>query len=281
VASTNSQHKPETFITPQSPWKMVDLSELWEYRELFIVYTVRNVSVQYKQTILGLSWLLITPIMSMVIFTVVFGNFLTVKSDDVPYAVFNFVAIVPWNFFTSALGMATISVQNANSLVTKVYFPRIILPISSVIGALLSFTISFAIMIVLLIFYQQVPTVNLIYLPLFILLAILWALGLGIWFSAINVLFRDMARMVNFIALALMYLTPVVYSYSEVPEQYRFIYTALNPMVTVVQGFRWGFIGSEPPMMSAGLVSAGLTAFILVSGLYVFHQMEAIFADVS
>ncbi len=260
---------------------MVDLSELWEYRELFIVYTVRNVSVQYKQTILGLSWLLITPIMSMVIFTVVFGNFLTVKSDDVPYAVFNFVAIVPWNFFTSALGMATISVQNANSLVTKVYFPRIILPISSVIGALLSFTISFAIMIVLLIFYQQVPTVNLIYLPLFILLAILWALGLGIWFSAINVLFRDMARMVNFIALALMYLTPVVYSYSEVPEQYRFIYTALNPMVTVVQGFRWGFIGSEPPMMSAGLVSAGLTAFILVSGLYVFHQMEAIFADVS
>jgi lipopolysaccharide transport system permease protein len=267
------------FIRASKRWSPVDLHEVWRYRELMVFLTWRDVAIRYKQTILGVLWIVLQPLLSSVIFTVIFGNLIHVPSDGNPYAIFALVGLLPWNFFSSALTRGGGSVLVNANLVSKVYFPRVIIPLASLLSSLVDFFIVALATCVVLLVYGVTWTPALFLLPLFTGLAFLVALGASLWLSALNVMYRDVGFLLPFIAQLWFYVTPVVYPVSIVPEQWRWL-MGLNPMAGVIDGFRWALLGATEPNWGLLLVSAGISIVVLISGAMVFRQMERRFADI-
>lgn len=269
---------PTLIIRPPRKWVPVDLHELWNYRELLTSFTMRDIKIRYKQTALGFLWAIIQPLFMMVIFTIIFGGFAKIPSEGIPYPLFSFAALLPWMLFSEGLTRSTMSmVANAN-IMTKVYFPRLIMPISGILSPLVDFAVSISILVLMMAYYGFVPTINVVFLPLFILLALATSLGIGLWLSALNVKYRDFQYTVPFIIQLWMYASPVVYPASMIPEAIRPLY-GLNPMAGVIEGFRWALLGTEIPSTMI-FVSVGVVVVLLVSGMFYFRRMEQYYADI-
>jgi len=272
--------RPETVvIQPVKGLVALNLRDLWIYRELVYFLTWRDLKVRYKQSVLGVLWAIIKPLLTMVVFTIFFGNLAKLPSDGLPYPIWSYTGLLPWEFFAAALGVSARSMLTSGSMVSKIYFPRIIVPLSSVFANLVDFLIAFVILIGMMFFYKISPTINMVWLPLFLLLAVVTALGVGLWFSALLVMYRDVNYLLPFITQIWMFISPVVYASSTVPEKWRLLYS-LNPMAGVVEGFRWAMLGTQQsisPMMVA--ISAGISILLFVSGLFFFRRMERVFAD--
>lgn len=275
-----SEHGAETVTVnePRSGWPGPGLRELWQNRELLYFLTWRDVKVRYKQTALGAAWAILQPVFTMLIFTVVFGRLAKLDSDNVPYPVFAFTALVPWTFFANAITQAAASLTQNERMITKVYFPRLVLPISAVLGALVDFLLAFVVLVVMMGFYGIVPTAWVLALPLFLLLATTTAFAVGFFLAAVNVRYRDVRYVIPFLVQAWLFITPVAYSISLVPREWRFLY-GLNPMVGAIEGFRWALIGkAEAPGLA--LTASVLAALVLLGGgLLTFRRMEDTFSD--
>ncbi len=266
-------------IKPSRGWVGLRLKDLWLYRELVYFLTWRDLKVRYKQSVLGILWAILKPFMAMVVFTIFFGNFAKIPSDNVPYPIFSYTATLPWELFATALGVASRSMVSNSNMISKIYFPRMIIPLASVMSSVVDFFIGFTILIGMMFFYKISPTIATLWLPLLILLALITALGIGFWSSALMVRYRDVGYIMPFISTLWMYLTPVVYPASMIPEKWRLLY-ALNPMTGVVEGFRYALLGTTQSV-SAGmiLISSGISILILITGLFYFRRMEKQFAD--
>jgi len=276
--TTISSNKPLITIEPQRGWVSLDLLDLWRYRELLLLLTWRDIKVRYAQTALGASWAILQPLLTMVIFSVIFGQLAKLPSDGIPYPIFTYVALLPWQLFAFSLTNSSQSLVGSQNLVSKVYFPRLVIPIASVLPGLVDFAISFLVLIGMLIYYQIPLTLRILSLPLFLALAVASALAVGLWLSALNVEYRDIRYIVPFMTLFWQYATPVAYSASLIPEKWRLLY-GLNPMTGVVEGFRWALLGSG---QVDGMVWVSITIIIVIlfTGLAYFRRMEATFADV-
>jgi lipopolysaccharide transport system permease protein len=270
---------PPLIIRPARGWASLGLKEVWEYRELLYFLTWRDIKVRYKQTALGAAWAIIQPFFIMVVFSLFFGKLAGVPSDGIPYPVFTFCALLPWQLFAQALSESSNSLVANERLITKVYFPRLVIPLSAVLGGLVDFAIAFVVLLVMMAYYGIVPHLAVLYLPLFILLAVMTALGFGLWLSALNVKYRDVRYTLNFLTQFWMFITPVAYPSSIVPEKWRALY-GLNPMAGVVEGFRWTLLGKTEAPGPLLAVSVGAVILILVGGLYYFRRMEETFADI-
>jgi lipopolysaccharide transport system permease protein len=272
---------PITYLKPSKGWLSIDFKELWRYRELIFFLTWRDIKVRYKQAVLGVAWAILQPLLTMVIFTVIFGNLLKVNTNsaDIPYPLFSLTALLPWQLFASALQRSSVSLVGNSNLITKVYFPRLAIPLASVFAALVDFFVSFIVLLGVMIYYGFWPGWNTFWLIPMVLLTILTALAVGLWMSALNVQYRDIQHMVPFIIQAWMYASPIVYPLETIPEGiWRSLY-GLNPMVGVIQGFRWVLIGGVRPDLTM-LISIGAVVILLISGLYYFRRMEKTFADI-
>jgi lipopolysaccharide transport system permease protein len=257
----------------------LELRALADYRDLFYFLVWRDIKARYAQSVLGAGWAVVQPIFSMIVFTVVFGNLAKIDSDGVPYAIFSLTALVPWTFFSNALTSSTASLTSSAGMLSKIYFPRLVIPMSAVISKLVDFSIALVLVFVLMAWFRIVPTVWILMLPMLVLLMALTAAGAGMWLSSLSVQYRDVNYGINFIAQLLMYASPVVYPASLIPDKYRLVY-AINPMVGVIEGFRSALLGANP--MPWDLIAAGsATAVVLaVSGAIYFCRTERIFADV-
>jgi lipopolysaccharide transport system permease protein len=252
---------------------------VWQYRELLYFLTWRDVKVRYRQTALGVAWAVLQPLLTMAIFSVVFGRLAKLPSDGLPYPIFTFAALLPWQLFAGALTRAGTSLVSSSNLLTKVYFPRLIIPIAAVAAGLVDFAIAFAVLIGLTLYYGVVPGAGVVWLPFLVLFALLAALAVGLWLSALNVKYRDVQHLIPFLVMAWMYASPVAYSANLIPGgKLRLLY-ALNPMVGVIQGFRWALAGGEPPGQMI-FVSAAVVVVLLFGGLFYFRRMERVFADI-
>ena len=266
-------------IEPIRGWTALNLKDLWVYRELVYFLTWRNLKVRYKQTALGASWAILQPFLTMVVFSIFFGNLAKIPSDGVPYPIFSYTALLPWTLFAKALTDASHSLVQNSHMITKVYFPRLILPLASILSGLVDFALAFLVLFAMMLFYGIYPTSAVWTLPLFVLLAMITALGVGIWLSAMNVLYRDIGYVLPFLTQFWMTLTPIAYPASLLPEKWRLIY-ALNPMTGVVEGFRWALLGSTASAPTGMLaVSSVISVLVLITGLLYFRRMERRFAD--
>lgn len=270
---------PVTEIRPPRRSIALNLRELWEYRELLYILIWRDLKVRYKQTGLGVAWAVLQPLLTMVVFSVFLGGLARVPSDGLPYPVFSFAALLPWQLFTRALTESGNSLVTNQQLLTKVYFPRVIIPLSTVLSGLVDFSIAFVVLLGLMFYYGIVPTVAAFTLPLFLLLAVTTALSIGLWLSALNVQYRDVRYTIPFLTQFWLFVTPIAYSSSLVPEQWRLLYS-LNPMAGVVEGFRWALLGKTDGVGPMVLVSALIVGILFISGLMYFQHMEETFADV-
>jgi lipopolysaccharide transport system permease protein len=267
-------------IEPPGRWPTVDVGELRTYRELFFFLVWRDIKVRYAQTVLGMGWAILQPLMTMVVFTVIFGNFANIPSDGAPYAVFSFTAIVPWSYFSGSLSAASGSLVANQNLVTKVYFPRLIIPMSRVIAGLTNFVISFAILIVMLLAFGLSPSpVALVVVPMLILVMMMTAAGVGSLLAGLQVQYRDVGTVTGFLTQVWMYASPIVYPMSLVPEEYRLIYM-LNPMVGVVEGFRSVLLGTQPFNGTATGIALLVSSILFIAGIVYFRKVEDKFADV-
>jgi lipopolysaccharide transport system permease protein len=274
---------PEIVIQPSRGWVILNLCDLWEYRELLYFLAWRDIKVRYKQTVLGVAWIVLQPVVSMVVFSALFGGLLKVPSGDVPYPIFAYAALLPWNYFAGSLNRAATSLVGSAHVITKVYFPRMVIPISGVLAGLVDFGIAFLVLIGLMAYYDVVPTLAALLLPCFLLLAMLTALAFGLWFSALNVRYRDINYLIPFLIQIWMYLTPVIYGSTLIPEHFRFL-LGLNPMTGVVEGFRWALLSrhmadAAPPGVLFA-ISIIMTLLVLVSGAIFFRATERTFADI-
>ncbi len=275
-----AKHEPTTiYIKPTTGLAALNLRDLWVYRELVFFMIWRTLKVRYKQTLLGAAWAVIQPLMTMIVFNFIFGNVAKVPTDDIPYPIFSFTALLPWGLFTTALNQASRSLTANQNMVTKIYFPRLVLPISSVLAGLVDFAIAFVILVGLMFYYGVTPAWNVLWtLPLFLLLSIITALGVALWLSAINVQYRDVNYALPFLTQFWLFITPVAYSASVISDKWQLVYS-LNPMAGVVNGFRWALLGAGTGPDLALWVSIGISLVILVSGLFYFRNMERTFAD--
>jgi len=253
--------------------------DLWRYRELFVFLAWRDIAVRYKQTVIGVAWALVRPVLTMIVFTIIFGRLAGLPADGAPYPILVFAAMLPWQFFANALSESSNSLISNAQMITKIYFPRLAIPLAAVAVSFVDFLISFSILVVLMGWYQFWPTWRLLALPLLILFAFGAAMGAGLWMASLNVKYRDFRYIVPFIVQFGLYLSPVGFSSSVVPEQWRLLYS-LNPMVGVIDGFRWAILGSTAIYWPGFLVSLGLTLLLLASGLWYFRKTERTFADV-
>ena len=270
---------PSVLIQPESGWVSLKLRELWQYRELLFFLIWRDVQVRYRQTALGIGWAILQPLLTMAIFSVVFGRLANLPSDGLPYPIFCFAALLPWQLFSGALTRAGTSLVSSSNLLTKVYFPRLIIPISAVAAGLVDFAIALGVLVVLMLFYGLTPGAAILWIPLLVLFALAAALAVGLWLSALNVKYRDVQHLIPFLVMAWMYASPVAYSASLIPAgKWRMLY-ALNPMTGVIQGFRWALAGGKAPDPSI-FVSAGVVVVLLIGGLFYFRRMERVFADI-
>ncbi len=281
--AVNKRELPVTYLRPAHGWIALNLSALWAYRELVFFLTWRDIKVRYKQATLGITWAIIQPVVSMVIFTLIFGRLMGTKTDaGIPqawYPIFSFAAILPWQLFQGALQRAGVSLVGNANLLTKIYFPRLIIPLSAVAAGIVDFFFSFLVLVGLMIYFQVPFNWNMLWLPALVLLALVAALAVGLWLSALNVQYRDVQHMIPFLLQAWMYASPVVYSIDIIPSSgpWRLIY-GLNPMTGVIQGFRWALLGSQPPDRLM-IVSVLMVIVLFVSGLFYFRRMERNFAD--
>jgi len=267
-------------IEPQSGWRFLNLKELREYRDLFYFLVWKNIKVRYAQSVLGVGWAIIQPVFSMIVFTIVFGNLAQVGSDGAPYALFSFVALVPWTYFSNSLSDTTGSLITNRNMLTKIYFPRLIFPMTSILSKLVDFSISMCVLFILMIWFSASPTIGVVVIPYLIILMMLTAVGLGMWLSALAVQFRDIKYSMHFGVQLLMYLAPVVYPASLIPAEYRLLY-GINPMVGVIEGFRSALIGTNPMPWDFIIVGTIAAILIFLSGAMYFKRMERIFADVA
>jgi lipopolysaccharide transport system permease protein len=279
VPSTNSETIPVVEIAPSEGWVALKLRDLWEYRELLGFLTWRDISVRYKQTALGVLWAVLQPMFTMLIFSLFFGRLAKMPSDGIPYPLFALAGLVPWSFFANALTNSSNSLVMSSHLITKIYFPRLALPISSVLAGVVDFLLAFGLLLVMMAYYGVVPTVNVLWLPALVLLAGTTALGVGLWLSALNVEFRDVKHTIPFLSQIWLFATPIAYPSSLLSEPWRTVY-GLNPMVGVVEGFRWALLGTETAPGAMLAASSAAALLLLISGAYYFRRMEKTFADV-
>jgi lipopolysaccharide transport system permease protein len=279
TATFTHSEPPVLHIRPRRGWQPLDLKQLWEYRELMYFLSWRDIKVRYKQTALGAAWAVIQPLMTMVVFSIFFGKLAKMPSDGIPYPLFAYAALVPWTFFANSLTQASNSLLQNSNMLKKIYFPRLVMPISSIISGTVDFIFAFIVLIAMMFFYGILPTVNIIWLPFLMLLALGTALGGGLWLSAINVQYRDVRYVIPFLIQVWLFATPIAYPSSLLSEPWRTLY-GLNPMVGVVEGFRWALLGTETAPGTAVVVSSFMAGILLVSGTYYFRRMEKTFADI-
>jgi lipopolysaccharide transport system permease protein len=275
-----AKHEPTTiYIKPSTGFTALNLRDMWVYRELVFFMVWRDIKVRYKQTFLGAAWAILQPVLTMLALYFLFDRVAKLPTDDIPYPIFSYTALLPWGLFVAALNQGSRSLTSNHNMITKVYFPKLILPLASVIAGLVDFAIASVILIGLLFYYQVTPAWDLLWvLPLFLLLAIITALGVALWLSAINVRYRDVNYVLPFLTQFWFFATPVAYSASAISEKWQLVYS-LNPMAGVVNGFRWALLGAGNGPDAALWVSVGISVFILVSGLFYFRNMERTFAD--
>ena len=277
--SPSSDKVPVLFIRPSRGWISLNLHDLWEYRELLYFLTWRDIKVRYKQTVLGAAWAIIQPFFTMVVFSLFFGKLAKMPSDNIPYPIFSYTALVPWTFFANGLSQSSTSLVASANLIKKVYFPRLVVPISSVISGAVDFVLAFVVLLGMMLYFGIVPTWNIVWLPLLLLLALVTSLGVGLWLTAMNVQFRDVRYAIPFLVQAWMFATPIAYPSSLLDEPWRTLY-GINPMAGVVEGFRWALLGTETAPGPIVIVSALVAVGLLISGAFYFRRMEKTFADV-
>jgi lipopolysaccharide transport system permease protein len=274
-----TQPPPVLRITPPVRWWVLPFGELWQYRELVYFFVWRDIKVRYKQTAIGAAWAVLQPFLTMLVFSLFFGRLAHIPSDGLPYPIFYYSALLPWMYFAAALQNSTSTIVENQRLVTKVYFPRLALPLSAVLSGLVDFGISFLMFIAMMVYYRMAPSWTLLMLPLFLLLAVLTALGVGLWLSALNAIYRDVRYVVPFLVQFWMFASPVAYPSSLVPLKWRWLY-GLNPMAGVIEGFRWALAGRGAPPGRLIVVSSAVVLVVLLSGVAYFQKMETTIADV-
>jgi lipopolysaccharide transport system permease protein len=271
--------KPRIRLQRSDGWRALNLNELWRYRELLYFLSWRDIKVRYKQTALGVLWAILQPLLTMVVFSIFFGKLAKVPSDGVPYPIFAFAALVPWTIFVNALTQSSNSLVQSANLLKKVYFPRLLIPMSSVLAGAVDFVFAFIVLVAMMLYYGVVPTVNVLWLPFFLMLTCGTALGVGLWLSAMNVKFRDVRYTVPFLTQFWLFATPIAYPSSLLPDPWRTLY-GFNPMAGVVEGFRWALLGTQAAPGPMILVSVGVACLVLMTGLYYFRRLERTFADI-
>jgi lipopolysaccharide transport system permease protein len=269
----------ETLIEPSKGWFHLELSDLWRYRELLYFLTWRDIKVRYKQTALGAAWAVLQPLLTMVVFSIIFGRLAQLPSEGIPYPVFTFTALLPWQLFAFALNQSSASLVADQNLIKKIYFPRLIIPVSSVMAGLLDFIIAFGVLLVLMFAFGIPLTSRLLAVPFMVLLALATAMAVGLWLSALNVKYRDVRYTLPFLTQVWLFATPIAYSSTLIPERWQLLYS-LNPMTGVVEGFRWAILGKESAVGGMILVSTIMVVLLLVGGLVYFKHMEDEFADI-
>ncbi|HUW11360.1 MAG TPA: ABC transporter permease [Anaerolineae bacterium] len=269
---------PEIVIRPSRGWRWLDLRELWAYRELIYFLTWRDIKVRYKQTAIGVAWAVLQPLAMMAVFTLFFGRMAQMPSEGVPYPVFVLAGLVPWQLFARALTESSSSLVTDQRLITKVYFPRLIVPLSTVLAAIVDLLIALGLLLILMPVFGVWPDGRIAALPVFILLLVVTALGVGFWLSALNVEYRDVRYVVPFLTQFWLFVTPVIYPTSQVPEGWRFLY-ALNPMVSAVEGFRWSLLGVGEGPSAVMAISAGVALLLFLTGIVWFRRLERTFVD--
>ena len=268
-----------TIVRPATSGPTSSLGEVWEFRELLFYFVWRNVKIRYKQTMLGASWAVLQPLLTMLVLSLIVGRVAALQANSVPYPLFAYAALVVWTFFTGALSQATQSIVEQQSMITRVYFPRILLPLSGVLAATVDMIFSVPILVALMLYYRVAPSIAVWTLPVFLVLAAASALGVGLWLSALNVRYRDVRYAIPFLIQLWFLATPVMYSSTLLPQRWRFVY-GINPMAGVVEGFRWGLFGSAEPPGRLLLVSTAIIVVTIVGGFLYFRKMEPPFADV-
>ncbi|HLS27488.1 MAG TPA: ABC transporter permease [Opitutales bacterium] len=280
MSTSTTTTSPHTVIKPREGWQLIDFRELFAYRDLFYFLVWRDVKVRYAQSVLGVGWAVIQPVFGMIIFTIIFGRLAHLDSDGVPYAIFSFTALVPWAYFSNAMTDSSTSLVINADMIQKIYFPRLIIPLTSILAKLVDFTIAFALLLLMMPFFKIIPTANIIFVPYLILLMTLTAAGIGMWLTALAIQFRDVRYGLNFGVQLLMYASPVVYSIGLIPENLR-IYYALNPLVGVIEGFRASLLGTSSMPWSYIGVGSIVAVLLFITGALYFRRMEKIFADVA
>jgi lipopolysaccharide transport system permease protein len=270
---------PVILIEPSHGWVSLKLRELWEYRELLYFLTWRDIKVRYKQTVLGAGWAIIQPFFTMVVFSLFFGRLAKIPSDGIPYPIFSYAALVPWMFFANGLSQSANSLVGSANLLKKVYFPRLTIPIATVLSGVVDFILAFVVLLGMMLYYGILPTINVLWLPLLLLLALVTSLGVGLWLTAMNVQFRDVRYIVPFLTQFWLFATPIAYPSSLLPEPWRTLY-GINPMVGVVEGFRWALLGTDTAPGTMISISALVAVATLVGGAFYFRRLEKTFADV-
>jgi lipopolysaccharide transport system permease protein len=270
---------PTVRITPPSHWWVIPFGELWDFRELLYFFVWRDIKVRYKQTAIGAAWAVLQPFLTMLIFSLFFGRLAHIPSEGLPYPIFYYSALLPWTYFATSLQNATNAIVDNQRVITKVYFPRLALPLSSVLSGLVDFGVSLLMFVAMMLYYGMRPRVTLLWLPAFLLLAVLTALGVGLWLSALNAIYRDVKYAMTFLVQFWMFASPVAYPSSLVPAKWRWLY-GLNPMAGVIEGFRWSLAGSGEKPGRLILVSSGMMLLILLGGVAYFQKMETTVSDV-
>jgi lipopolysaccharide transport system permease protein len=270
---------PEVVIQPSHGWKRLKLGELWIYRELLFFLALRDIRVRYKQTIFGAAWAILQPLFTMIVFSIFFGKLAKIPSEGVPYPLFSYCALVPWMYFANSLTQSTSSLVEHERIITKVYFPRLLLPMAPILAGFLDFAISFSVLVGMLLFYGFKPTTSILTIPFFILLAAMTSLGASLWLSALNVRYRDVRYITPFLIQFWLFISPIAYPSSLLPEKWRILY-GLNPVAGVIEGFRWALLGGRQAPLQLILVSIAAMLVLFVSGLFFFRRMEKVFADV-
>lgn len=268
-----------THIEPSTGWASLQLQKLWEYRELLFFLTWRDVKVRYKQTVLGAAWAIIQPFFTMIVFSLFFGRLAGIPSDGIPYPIFSYAALVPWAFFANALTQSSNSLVAGANMVKKVYFPRLVMPIATTLSGVVDFALAFVVLLGMMLVYGMVPTEHIVWLPLLLLLALISALGVGLWLSAMNVQFRDVRFTIPFLTQFWLFATPIAYPSSLIENPFLRALYGINPMVGVVEGFRWALLGVDTAPGPAIIISALVAVALLVSGMFYFRRMEKTFAD--
>lgn len=273
------EHLPLLLIRPTTGWISLGLGELWHYRELVYFLAWRDIKLRYKQTVLGALWAIIQPFFTMVVFSLFFGRLGGMPSDDIPYPIFSFAALVPWTFFANGLAQSANSLVGNVDLIKRVYFPRLAAPLATVLSGVVDFVLAFLVLLAMMLYYRVTPGINVLWLPLFLLLAFVTALGVGLWLSAMNVQFRDIRYVIPFLTQFWLFITPIAYPSSLLPQPWRTLY-GINPMAGVVEGFRWALLDVDTRPGPIVAVSALMAVALLLSGAYYFRRMEKTFADV-
>ncbi|MAT07670.1 MAG: phosphate ABC transporter permease [Chloroflexi bacterium] len=275
----NDSEKQLTVVKPRNTWDILTIRDLWEYRDMLLYLVLRDIKARYTQSVLGIGWAVLQPLFLMIVFTVIFGKLVKINTNGMDYAVFSYTALVPWAYFSNSLMLSTGSLIQNSNLLSKVFFPRIVLPMSTVLSTLVDFFIAFILVIVLMIWYQVTPTIWVLFLPVLLLLMVVLSVSLGSLFTALAIQYRDVRHGISFLVQGMMYASPVVYPVSIIPDKYRLIY-GLNPMAGVIEGFRSALLGATPMPWDLIIVGTIVTLVLAVIGLTYFKFTERIFADV-